>query len=149
MAPLTRWTVGRPRGRVTYPATGWLDRTAAELGLTPGSLKQLLWSPRYGMFRRGRALIEALVRHGAQPIADQIVLELQLSLYHAQAPEALTPDLTIEEQEADGEEDVAHVAYLTDPSPVTWDTYRRHALQDVAVRLRYLAAGDAHYGVRT
>jgi hypothetical protein len=118
-----------------------LADVARELGMKPESAWQGIFGAASWFARAGIVLHYAPPALGERLCAPLDGVRLRLT------DATLTPDLEIEEQEADGAEDVAQVAFLAHPGAAEWSTRRRLILRNITVLRRILAAGDRQHGV--
>ena len=89
-------------------------------------------------------LIDALVECGDLERAEgliQPILAARAVFRHV----ALSDELQTQEQEIDGREDEAQLAWNLNKCPATWDTYRRIVVKNIAVLSQVLQAGDAEH----
>jgi hypothetical protein len=114
-------------------------------GYTRGSLKVELYSDHpKACANVVETAIRETVRHGQPEIAHRLLHRFTMAAAEA-VPVALNAELLELETELDAEEDKAEVAYLLDPSAVTWDTYQRRLIKLRAVIDLVLAGGNAQW----
>lgn len=112
-----------------------VNQVAAELGCSRAKAASLMWGTNSAAAIAAR-IIRALKRAGADETLLRFAQPIDEAM-QAAAPAALSGDLFIVEQEADGAEDAAEVAYLAQPNPDTAQSFIRRA-QRAAAALNHL-----------
>lgn len=139
-------TVASRAPRVHYPTPYRVSVVAKALGCTRSTAKAwlTLTHPSCPITRTAhmrQALLEAGLGREAEAIL-QVVQRVGVF-----ADPDLFEQLEQEEQEIDGREDVAQVAFLQDPTAAHWQTRRRIIIENINRLARLLNAGDARFGV--
>lgn len=121
----------------------FLQLAAQRLGTTPKTVEQRCYGPT-NVFHQAAVITEAAVEVGKPEIGERLCHPIDVARMSL-LPVTLDDGLWHTEQHLDGLENEAQVAFLLDPSPTTWDTYRRLLLKYIAHAKHLLAAGDAMY----
>lgn len=140
--PLMRMSTVTPRVSIGhYPRLDPVVAAARELGLKPGTVQQGCYGEA-SWFRRCALIVRAFVQVGKPERAERLLAPIdaaRLSLHWLR----MEPELHQVEQELDGREDEAQIAYILNPSKTNRDTYRRVLYKLRAIITQILQALEA------
>lgn len=136
-------TVRRAHPRVQYVRRDTVaEALAPRLGTTPGTAHQILVG---SLPHRVAEVIRAHVVAGAHDRLSRWLAPINDALDGVPTP-ALSPELLASAQHADGAEDDAQVAYLSDPCERTAHAYSRALGREIAEARRLQLALGAEWG---
>ena len=122
-----------------------VSRVALALGCSRVKAAGLMWGPHSAAAIAAR-IVRALKCAGADETLVRFTQPFDEAMHEA-APPSLTPDLFLVEQEADGDEDTAQVAYLTAPNRDTAESFLRRAHKAMAMLNRLCGAVAHRWGL--
>lgn len=122
-----------------------VSKVAAELGCSRAKAGSLMWGDNSAAAIAAR-IIRALKRAGADETLVRFTQPIDEAL-HEITPTELTTDLFLAEQQVDGEEDSAELAYLAAPNRDTAVSFLRRARKAGAALNRLCSAVAAKWGL--
>ncbi len=124
--------------------SAWALAASVDLRMTPATIKK--HQPDW--FYRTTRVVHACVETGRIDLADRWCLGMDaIRDGYYQQYTALTADLEVAEQHADGAEDVSQTMYGFAPTDANWKQRRVVILRALHALRCQLAAGDAQHGV--
>lgn len=115
-----------------------VEQVARALGVRAWRASELMWGTR-SVTEQAAVILGVMKRAGAHEAAVHFLQPLDAAIADC-APEGLSPQLFLEEQTADGQEDVAEVALLAHRSPETLRAYLKAVERNQAALQRMQAA---------